>query len=184
MKSKKIVITGAPGTGKTSLIHALEKKGYFCLNEISRQITREAQQNGISQLFLKDPLLFSELLLEGRIKQFMMAENSGSGVVFLDRGIPDVTAYMDFIRKEYPPAFKKAASEHQYEEVFLLPPWKEIYKPDNERYESFDQASAIHDFLSKTYSGLGYQPVELPFGTIEERISFILDKLPEENDGS
>ncbi len=74
MKTRKIVITGGPGTGKTSVIEGLEEHGYFCLHEVSREIIREAQKKGIDQLFLKDPLLFSELLLEGRIRQFKDAK--------------------------------------------------------------------------------------------------------------
>jgi predicted ATPase len=65
---RRIVITGGPGTGKTSLITALESKGYTCLPEISRQVTLEAREKGIDQLFLKDPMLFSYKLLEGRKK--------------------------------------------------------------------------------------------------------------------
>ncbi|HEX5742987.1 MAG TPA: AAA family ATPase, partial [Flavobacteriaceae bacterium] len=35
----KIVITGGPGTGKSTLINELIKRGYNCLEEISRDIT-------------------------------------------------------------------------------------------------------------------------------------------------
>jgi len=58
------VITGGPGSGKTTLVKELEAKGFACLHEISRQIILEAQQQGIDQLFLEDPLLFSRKLLE------------------------------------------------------------------------------------------------------------------------
>ena len=30
----KIIITGGPGTGKTSIIEELKKRGYFCYDEI------------------------------------------------------------------------------------------------------------------------------------------------------
>ena len=68
---KKIkVIIGGPGTGKTSIIDALKARGYCCYPEISREVTMEAKKQGIDQLFLEQPLLFSELLLEGRKKQY------------------------------------------------------------------------------------------------------------------
>ena len=41
---KKIVITGGPGSGKTSLIDFLEENGYQCQHEISRQVTLEAKK--------------------------------------------------------------------------------------------------------------------------------------------
>ena len=177
MKTRKIVITGGPGTGKTSLIKALEDHGYHCLHEISRQVTLDAQKKGFEQLFLSEPLLFSEMLLEGRINQHREAGEYNSEVVFIDRGVPDVVAYMDYFGNEYPSLFTEACQDYRYDAVFLLPSWKEIYKSDNERYESYEQAVSIHDHLEETYKRSGYEPIEVPKVPVEERFSFILDHL-------
>ena len=72
---KKIVITGGPGSGKTSLIDFLEENGYQCQHEISRQVTLEAKKKGIDQLFLSDPILFSQLLLKGRLQQYQEVDH-------------------------------------------------------------------------------------------------------------
>ena len=82
MKAQKIVITGGPGTGKSSIIFELEKRGYTCLHEISRQVTLEAQKEGIDQLFLEQPLLFSKKLLEGRDAQFIEAKESEGTLIY------------------------------------------------------------------------------------------------------
>lgn len=177
MKTRKIVITGGPGTGKTSVIQALENSGYFCFHEVSRQIIQDAQKKGIDQLFLKEPLLFSEMLLEGRIKQHKDAEAVDANLVFLDRGVPDVVAYMNYFGNDYPPVFNRVCKEYLYDEIFLLPPWKEIYTSDSERYESYEQAVIIHDHLAESYASHGYRPLEVPCGPIEDRASFILDQL-------
>lgn len=177
MKTRKIVITGGPGTGKTSVIQALENSGYFCFHEVSRQIIQDAQKKGIDQLFLKEPLLFSEMLLEGRMKQHKDAETVDANLVFLDRGVPDVVAYMNYFGNQYPPVFNRVCKEYLYDGIFLLPPWKEIYTSDSERYESYEQAVIIHDHLSESYINHGYRPVEVPCGPIEDRASFILDHL-------
>ena len=177
MNTRKIVITGGPGTGKTSVIEALEDHGHYCFHEVSREIIREAQKKGIDQLFLKDPVLFSEMLLEGRIKQFKEANDMTADMVFLDRGVPDVVAYMDYFGNEYPPVFHRACQEYLYDRVFILPPWKQIYTEDNERYETYEQAVEIHDELARSYIEHGYEPVEVPQGTVAERTTFILDHL-------
>ncbi len=172
MKGKKILLIGGPSTGKTSLLTGLESKNYICYPEISREVTLKAQEEGISQLFLEKPLLFSELLLEGRIQQFKKAE-AHNDLVFLDRGIPDVVAYMDFIGNSYPQKFINACKEYKYHHVFYFPPWEEIYVSDNERYETFEEALKIDYFLKKTYSDYGYQLIEIPKDSIEKRIKFI-----------
>ena len=102
LKKEIVVIIGGPGTGKTTIIDGLIAQNYCCYPEISRQVTLEAQKQGIEQLFLKNPLLFSELLLEGRKKQFENACNEPHDMVFLDRGIPDVLAYMHYIGRMSP----------------------------------------------------------------------------------
>lgn len=177
MEKALIVITGGPGTGKTTLINSLIEQGHCCFPEISRQITLEAKAQGIEQLFLEKPLLFSELLLEGRKKQYENARIDASDLIFLDRGIPDILAYMHYIGDSYPAFFDQACKDHSYQKVFLLPPWEAIYQSDEARYENYQQAQLIYIHLKETYEKYGYDLVEVPTGTVEERVLFILGQL-------
>jgi predicted ATPase len=175
LKTDKIVITGGPSSGKTTLINLLNSKGFNCFEEISRDIILEARKKGSEQLFLTHPLLFSELVLKGRQKQFIEAYNSNKEIAFFDRGTPDVIAYMDFVKETYPDNFNEACKKTPYDYVFLLRPWKAIYTQDNERYETFEQASKIHSFLVDSYTKFGYKLIHVPFDTAENRVNFILN---------
>ncbi|WP_456424744.1 AAA family ATPase [Lutibacter sp.] len=171
---QKIVITGGPGTGKTTVIEALIKRNFMCMTEISREVTLNARRKGTEQLFLTNPLLFSELLLEGRVNQYVEAEKKNEKFVFFDRGIPDVHAYMNYMGVDYPNSYINKSNLYRYNYIFLMPPWEEIYISDNVRYENFEQALAIHNHLERTYKELNYNIIEVPTGTIEERTNFIL----------
>jgi predicted ATPase len=177
LNTKKIVITGGPGTGKSSIIKELKKRGHTCFDEISRQVTLEARKKGIEQLFLTEPLLFSELLLKGRLKQFRDADQYENTTIFLDRGLQDVLAYMDYFGTNYPKEFVETCQNNRYDKVFILAPWHEIFVSDNVRYENFEQAELIHKHLLISYQNFGYNLIDVPFETIEERADFILDAL-------
>ena len=177
MNPKKVVIAGGPGTGKTTIISELKKRGFLCYDEISRKITLQARKDGIEQLFLTDPLLFSQKLLEGRTQQYKDAEKETEDIVFLDRGIPDVVAYMDFIGDTYPEHFVEACKIHKYDRIFILAPWQEIFTSDSERYENFEEAKDIHKHLLATYKRYGYELIDVPFGSVENRADFILESL-------
>jgi predicted ATPase len=145
--------------------------------EISREVTLKAQKEGIDQLFLEQPLLFSQMLLEGREQQYLEAEKNDTDIVFFDRGIPDVHAYMNFLGNEYPTVYKEKSNKYLYNKVFMCAPWESIYKSDNERYETFEQAIEIDTFLKDAYKELGYEIINVPFGTVKERCDFILQSL-------
>ena len=177
MNKEIVVLIGGPGSGKTTLLEHLKLRGYTCYPEISREVTLEARRQGIEQLFLEKPLLFSELLLEGRKKQFKQAQDEETTVVFIDRGIPDVLAYMHYIGDAYPSFFDDACREHTYTKIFFLPPWEEIYTPDEARYENYEQAKLIANHLQETYKNYGYNLIEVPKDTPDNRILFILGHL-------
>ncbi len=175
---KKIVITGGPGTGKSTVINELIKRGYAAMPEVSREVIREAKAQGIDQLFLTDPLLFSRKIIEGRVKQYLDADRLNTDLVFFDRGIPDVPAYLRYSKTPVPEEFMEYSRRYRYNQpVFIMPPWQEIYVNDYERYESFNQAQLIHNRLVNMYMELEYFLIFVPFGTVEKRADFILDVL-------
>ncbi len=171
------MITGGPSTGKTSVIVRLEQLGYHCMHEISRSITLEARKQGIDQLFLSEPLLFSERILEGRLLQYEEATTLQKEIVFMDRGVPDVVAYMDCFGQPYGNHFNQTCKAALYDQIFLLPPWSEIHTSDNERYEDYEEALRIHDCLEATYKRFGYPVCEVPKLSVADRVRFILQNL-------
>ncbi len=174
---QKIVLIGGPSSGKTSVLNALKEKGMCCFNEISRDIILKAREKGIDQLFLKEPFLFSKMLLEGREQQYLKAKETEENVVFFDRGIPDVFAYLNYFKTDFPDVFIEKSKRYKYDYVFHFSPWKEIHTTDNERYENFNEASSIDAFLLDAYKSLGYNITTIPFGSVNERANFIINSL-------
>jgi len=181
-KPLKIVLIGGHATGKSTVLEVLKTKKFHCFDEISREVILNAQKNGIEQLFLIEPLLFSEMLLKGREQQYLEAEKSLKDVVFFDRGIPDIKAYLDYFKSDYPAVFKEKCGVFSYDYIFHFAPWKTIHTTDNERYESFKESVLIDQYIKKTYTDLGYKIINVPFGNLEERCQFILNFLSLNNE--
>ena len=73
---------------------------------------------------------------------------------------------------------RQSCDEYRYAPlVFLAPPWREIYETDTERKQDFAEAERTCEMLAMVYRECGYQLVELPRATPNERADFILDRL-------
>ena len=184
MGKNKVVITGAPGMGKTSIVNGLESKGFHCFHEIIRDMTSKAKEEGNGDIFVSNPLVFVEDahqfnmdLLLGRTAHYKQSLKTDVPISFFDRGIPDVLAYMDFFGQAYDDEFMAYCEIHRYDSVFIVPPWKEIYISDNERLETYEEAEKIHLALMATYTQFGYTPIEVTKDEVHKRIDFILETL-------
>ena len=180
LKVNRVIITGGPSTGKTSLIYKLENIGYNCIHETSREIIQESLANNSDVLPWKDLMKFSQKVIDTRKEHYHSVKSKNAGnFTFFDRGIPDVFAYMNHDEVEVPKAFLDLKKLRYHSKVFLAPAWKEIFENDNERVEDFTKAVRLQQFIHDTYEELGYQVILIPKGTVESRIKFILNHLDE-----
>jgi predicted ATPase len=171
------VITGGPGSGKTSLIKALRSRGYDSTVEAGRAIIQDQMAIDGRALPWRDPLHFAELMLSMDMQSYRVAEQT-IGPVFFDRGIPDVLGYLRLMQIPVPEHMQNAAKVFRYNHVvFIAPPWREIFQQDHERKQDFDEAIRTHDALAETYKSHNYELVEIPRSTIEERLRFVLSKV-------
>lgn len=184
LQTKKIVITGGPSTGKTVVIDKLEKQGFTCLHEVIRDMTQEKKTEDVATAFVTnpivsvaDPMAFNTNLLNARVAQYQSVKTQKSDLIFFDRGIPDVLAYMDCFGQSYGSVFKDASTNHRYDAIFIMPPWREIHVSDNERFESYEESLRVNDALTNAYTRFGYDIQIVPKTTIDERVGFILEQL-------
>ena len=174
------IITGGPGSGKTTLIEALRALGFACSIEAGRGIIQDQVAINGRALPWHDPLLFAELMLSWEMRSYRIAEIT-AGPVFFDRGVPDVLGYLRLMNIPAPEHMQKAVSEFCYNQiVFIAPPWQKIFRQDVERKQDFAEAQRTYDALVSTYALLGSRLVELPRVGVKERCEFILGHIGEE----
>ena len=172
-----VVITGGPGSGKTSLIEALADAGHPVEPEAGRAIIRLQQAEDGQALPWRDRALFAQRMLEHDIEAHERSRSS-AGLVFHDRGVPDVIGYLTLCGLPIPDHLSQAAAALRYHpKVFIAPPWPEIFGQDAERRQDFDEAKRTFDAMAAVYPTYGYELVEMPKATVAERVAFVLDHL-------
>jgi predicted ATPase len=68
--------------------------------------------------------------------------------------------------------------KYQYcSNVFVLPPWREIYVNDPERDDTFEHAESVYSALQEWYRRCRYQLIEVPKVSVAERCTYVLQAL-------
>ena len=166
---QRFIITGGPATGKSSIIEYFQQIGHACFEEVSREIIKEKNIQTSAKNFDFEDAVFQE-----RKKHYLAATK----MHFYDRSMLDGLAYMKLQNTPIPLGMKTDLKEYRYEsKVFIAPVWEKIYHQDRERLESFEEAIAIDKSLRNIYYRFGYELVEIPLTTIEERVKFILSQI-------
>lgn len=173
-----IVITGGPGAGKTTLIKALDQRGYDTSAEVARAIIEDQQQKGGTALPWQDNAAYANAMLRGTIRAWQEALAQHPRPVFLDRGLPDILAHRRISGLGEDTSLKRAIETYRYrKQVFILPPWAEIYKNDSARSQSFAEAVRTYVLLCKAYVECGYELIEIRKNPVEIRAEHLLGKL-------
>jgi len=171
------VITGGPGSGKSTLIEALAGHGVCSMPEAGRAIIRDQVAIGGEALPWADRRAFAELMLGWEMRSHGAALKLNGPVVF-DRGVPDVAGYLRLSGIPIPPHVNRAAQMFRYHRrVFVAPPWPKIFTHDSERKQTFEEAQATCEVMIETYSQLGYELIALPFDSVDERVRFVLEAI-------
>src|SRR6476620_8310851 len=162
------IITGGPGGGKTSVLENLASKGYSYIPETARQIIKERLSKGLAPR--PDPRTFAQQIFDQDWKNFI--SNSGrSSLLFFDRSFMDSACMLfDSDSQSYDNIRNTHLTNRYNNKVFIAPPWKEIYRIDSERDQSFEQSIDVYERLDKMYRQHDYDIVVLPKDTIETRI--------------
>lgn len=177
IKTKWCVITGAPSSGKTSVIEALARRGYATEPEVARELIEECLKRGekLEDLHKRNEWLQNEIL---SLKLERERRQDPQLLVFLDRGIPDSLTYFRIAGLSLS-AVVEAAREFRYASVFIFDRLPLVR--DGVRSESDEIARQIDFALERDYIDLGYHPVRVPVMPIEARADFILSTLAEYN---
>jgi predicted ATPase len=140
------------------------------VEETHRAVIAEQVAAGSRAVPWEDYAACCELCVRRDIAKFdaLAAE---TGRIFFDRGIPDGFD----ARWDAPAELLAAARGRRYNaQVFVFPPWREIYQTDAERRQDWAKAEATFPRILCGLKRFGYEPIVVPKGDVAERTEFVL----------
>ncbi|MFC1845668.1 AAA family ATPase [Candidatus Dependentiae bacterium] len=169
---KKIVLTGGPGSGKTSILLALENRAEYVVREAATDWIMYRQACGIVQPWQEEDFQLNIMRLQNLREQRI---EDKAARIFLDRSCLDGLAYEDPESTRYKKIAQTAANLH-YDLVFLVEPL-DFTKKTVVRRESRNEAQQLNDKIESVYRQAGYNPIPVPNGPLEKRVELILTTL-------
>ncbi len=172
--TRKIVLTGGPGTGKSTTLELLKAKGYYTLGEVATWIIGIESKKQDGKLPWTDKDAFQKTVLETQLEWENQIPKEVE-TAFLDRGLPDGLAYYRVDGLKPPRELEQAAKKAEYNKIFLIEPLSRFERTEVRR-ENTETARKLHQEIEKVYRELGYNPIRIPEATPEERVRLILEE--------
>lgn len=177
-KQKFVVISGCSSGGKSTLLAKLNAQGYTVIPEAGRVLVKEQLQTNGDITPWQNPVMFCEELIRRSIAAYQQAElliaSAKDHLIFFDRSFLDGISYYQTLLEDDKKYDHFIDDLRFYPTVFMAPPWREIFIQDEERRHSFEDAASEYNRLLKSYTEFGYQVVEIPKKSVEERTQFLL----------
>jgi predicted ATPase len=170
----RVVVTGGPGGGKTTLLRELGRRGFATVDDTPRTIIRSRRALGLSPR--PSPIEFAEQVLRRDVELY--EQHAGGACAFFDRGVLDALAMVADAAPDRRADAVALAREYPYHPlVFVLPPWEAIYVTDEERDHPFTHAVRVCESLVAWYQLCGYQVAHVPKLPVVERGDYVLSAL-------
>jgi predicted ATPase len=172
-KTNWCAITGAPSSGKTSVINALAELGYPIQNEVARELIEACLKQGQSLAQARsDPRGLQKNILALKLEREQKLDMNE--LIFMDRGMPDSLSYFRLAGLDIKEAMETCYL-FQYRAVFIFD--RLPFVSDGIRSEDDTLADKIDIMLEEDYKMIGYTPIRVPVMSIADRTDFVLKQV-------
>ena len=175
----RVVFTGGPGVGKTTLLLALQARGYTIVGDSARTIIQDRRRRGLPPR--PNAFDFAQEILRMDVENYA-CHTTTSSLVFFDRSVLDALAMLNHVTPLSEIALSSWLLQYQYSsKVFVFPPWEAIYANDAERDHTFEHVEAVHRSVREWYRRCQYEILEVPKVPVSERCAYVLQSLESGN---
>lgn len=171
----QVVLSGCSGGGKSTLLDELGRRGFSAVPEPGRRIVAEELRGEGRALPWIDLAAFARRAMD-LARQDRVSVSGARGWVFFDRGLIDAAEALRHATGQ-PLASSLEHDARFHRQVFMVPPWPEIFRTDDERQLPLSEAMDEYERLLAAYRTLDYEVILLPKADVRERADLVLSLL-------
>jgi predicted ATPase len=168
---RRFILTGAPGAGKTSILRALDTRGYGVVAEAATDVIAACQADGISEPW-RDPRFTGRIAGLQRDRQRLPVSPGTPAQVF-DRSPVCTLALARWLDHPVAPALtaevERILRHGVYERQVLFVRPIGLVEPTAARRISYEDSILFERVHEEEYARLGFEIIDIPPGPVADR---------------
>ncbi len=170
--TKWCAISGAPCSGKTTVINELAKQGFCISPDIARRYIESEIKKGLSKTQVRADLKrFRRIIF---LKMFENISNLPTNcTIFHDYALPDNIAFYEIDKIDLTKDLCESVKKYEYAKIFFLDPlplWEDDVRIEDEYCQTM-----LDKKMRDVYARLGYEIIKIPIMPVKDRINKILN---------
>jgi predicted ATPase len=178
---KRFILTGTPGSGKTSIIHELKTHGYFVVEEAATDVIGLEHIHDNPEPWMQPDFIDKIVRLQ---KQRQIETSTHPYELQLYDRSP-ICTYALSRHLGYPPSpclleeMRRIERENIYQRQVFFIENLGFCEPTEARKISFEDSLLFEKIHAETYISFGYDLMKIPPHSLSERVRSIMDALDE-----
>jgi len=172
---KRYVLTGAPGTGKTTLAHALRQRGHSVVDEAATDVITTQRAQGVDQPWQRPDFLEAITRLQRQRQNAPVS--STVAVQIYDRSPLCTLALARYLHRSVPPLLTEEVArminEQLYQRRVLLVQPLGFITPTAARRITYQDSLVFHRIHEAVYREHSYELVDVPPASVTERLTLV-----------
>ena len=171
---RRFILTGTPGAGKTTILHALKAHGHAVVEEAATDVNAWALARGVTEPWMEAGFIDAIVDLQRR----RQIEASGDGVCLFDRSPVCTHALILFLGR--PPSaallaeLERVRRARIYETRVFFIENLGFCEPTTVRRISFEDALKFEAVHEQSYRAFGYDLIRIAPARVEARVEEVL----------
>lgn len=174
---KRYILTGTPGSGKTSLLHALKSQGYSVVEEAATDVIALEQKRGNPEPWMQADFIDKIILLQKQRQ--IEASTFPDELQVYDRSPICTLALSQYLGYPPSPCLREEMERIEHESIYQ----RQVFflenlgfcQPSKARKITFEESLLFEYIHAEIYTSLGYDLIKIAPESLWERVHTITE---------